>query len=108
MKKLIGLSMILVFLLAACGNTVDGTYVNKKDHVTLKANDKNKTAVLTVEMFGVPIDVKGKIDTDKETITFKDSETTEKYNYEFDGDQLVLYQKVDGKKKGIKLDKKEK
>lgn len=107
MRKLLGLSLLLVILLAACGNKVDGKYVNKKEHVTLVANDEKKTARLIVEPFGAPVEIKGKIDTDKKAITFEEDGESLKFNYEFDKEQLVLYEEKESKKKGIKLDKEE-
>ncbi|CAL27114.1 hypothetical protein [Staphylococcus carnosus] len=52
MKKLLGLSLLLVILLAACGNKVGGTYVNKKEHVTLVANNEKKQLVLAWHLLG--------------------------------------------------------
>ncbi|ANZ34149.1 hypothetical protein [Staphylococcus carnosus] len=57
--------------------------------------------------FGAPLEINGKIDTDKKTITFKEDSESLKFNYEFDKKQLILYEEKDGKKKGIKLDKEE-
>lgn len=57
--------------------------------------------------FGASLEINGKIDTDKKTITFKEDSESLKFNYEFDKKQLILYEGKDGKKKGIKLDKEE-
>ena len=104
MKRLIGVCLGLMILLAACGNKVDGTYKNKE--VTLTADDDAETAQINydtgddewnefLEEDGNDLNYKGEIDKKKKTMTFKDKKgnVEMKMSYKVKGKKLILKDK---------------
>lgn len=103
MKRLIGVCLGLMILLAACGNKVDGTYENKE--LTLTADNDAETVQINYdprynkdkEWMEEDEDrnYKGEIDKKKKTMTFKDENGSieMKMSYKVKGKKLILKDK---------------
>ncbi|MBO1198517.1 hypothetical protein J3T65_03140 [Staphylococcus simiae] len=89
MKKLLALSLCLLFVLAACGNKLEGTYKDKEGDSTIIVKD-DKVKMTNNYMNGT---IKGTVDKNKNIMTFKDEESSDeevKMKYKLDGKKLII------------------
>ncbi|NWK83552.1 hypothetical protein HYE69_01815 [Staphylococcus sp. GSSP0090] len=97
MKKLIIVCLGVIFLLAACGNKVDGTYKNNDLSITANSESGNATlhinAMETDGIFGMGEnsgDIDGKVDKDKKVMKFNGDGEDIQINYKVKGDKLII------------------
>lgn len=98
MKRLIGVCLGLMILLAACGNKLDGTY--KNSGMSIKADEDTETATMHIKMYesegflGMGKkdgNFDGEVNKDKKTMSFTSDEGDEmKFKYKVKGDKLIL------------------
>ncbi|EHJ08188.1 hypothetical protein [Staphylococcus simiae] len=97
MKKLLALSLCLLFVLAACGNKLEGTYKAKEGDETITVKDDK--VKMTSEFTGSPTTINGTVDKNKNIMTFKDDGSFEgssdsgmelKLKYKLDGEKLTI------------------
>ncbi|PCM41104.1 hypothetical protein MUA27_00520 [Mammaliicoccus sciuri] len=98
MKNLLGVCLVLVLLLAACGKNVDGTYSNKDFSIT--ANSETGEATLHMDalessgLFGLGAsagNLDGKVNADEKVMTFKMEDGQDlQLNYKVKGNKLII------------------
>lgn len=88
MKKLLALSLSLLFVLAACGDKLEGTYKDDKSNTTIQFRSADSNDV-KIDFQGMK-EVKGKVNKDKHIMAFKEDGEEIKLKYKLDGDKLKI------------------
>ena len=90
MKKLMALSLLMMVLLAACGNKVDGTYEGEGIRIGV---DSEKEEVIFTD-YNEDVSFKGLVDEENQKFIFNDFFDID---YKMKGSKLIIENPLDGK-----------